>query len=165
MKTAHRLQSQHKRRLQALHSNPIYKAVQSKQRTQEAEEAASEFNSQLLSTRIKLLSATDGEDATDLLACLAVVIGTPCEAGARTLGHDPLWVRQLHGALRTIQEMCLSGYVWRAQYALALDHAVDIAGQQRPELDPTVFTQAWIEACHLCTEILNHSVRADSVVA
>lgn len=165
MKTAHRQASQHKRRMQALHSNPIFKAVRSKREAEEAAETAAEFNSQLLSTRIKLLSADHGTDATDLLACLAVVIGTPCQAGASQYGHDLPWVRQLHGALRTIQAMCLAGYTWQAQHALALDRALEIAGQQRADLDNTTFVEAWKEACHLCTEIMNHSVRADSVLA
>lgn len=165
MRTAHRKLSQHKRRMQTLHANPIYKALRRQEAYRDAAEAAIEFNSQLLSTRIKLLSAEDGQDATDLLACLAVVIGTPCEAGARQYGHALPWVRQLHGALRTIQAMCLSGYTWQAQHALALDRAMEIAGQQRQDLDPVTFVDAWKEACHLCSEILNHSVRADSVIA
>ena len=127
--------------------------------------AAREFGSQVLTLRIKLLDAQHGADATELLACLAVVIGTPCEAGARQFGHTPAWVRQLHGALRSITAMCLQGYWWDSTQALALSRAVEIAAEERPELDANTFADAWAEANALCTHILNHSVTPDAIAA
>lgn len=164
MKSTHRLASQAKRHQLALHSNPIARAFARADRLAINTEAARHFADQLLTTRLCLLSADDGEDATELLSRLAVVIGTPCEAGAR-LGLKTPWVRQLHGALRTIQTMCLDGYAWQSQYALALDRAIEVAGQERHELDAQTFEQAWLEACALSTQIMNHTVTVDAVAA
>lgn len=127
--------------------------------------AAREFADQALTLRIKLLDAEDGVDATELLACLAVVIGTPCEAGARQFTPQPPWVRQLHGALRSVMWMCLEGYRWDSTAALALSRAVELATEERPELDAELFTQAWVEANALCNQILNHSVTPDAIAA
>lgn len=127
--------------------------------------AAREFASQALTLRIKLMDAQDGDDATELLACLAVVIGTPCEAGARQFGHAPAWVRQLHGALRSILSMCERGYRWDSTAALALSRAVELAIEERPELDAEIFAESWLEANGLCTQILSHSVTPDAIAA
>ncbi|MFM2253832.1 MAG: hypothetical protein RJB68_2169 [Pseudomonadota bacterium] len=128
--------------------------------------AAREFNSQTLDLRIKLFAQDDGADATELLACLSVVIGTPCEAGARQFGHESVWVRRLHGALRTVLWMCTdNGYRWDAKYAPALDVAVAEAMKERPELEVQGFTEAWHEANHLSTQILNHTVQRDAIAA
>ena len=164
MNSTHRIASQAKRRQLALHSNPIAKAFARANNLAVKSEAAEHFADQLLTTRLCLLSADDGEDATELLSRLAVVIGTPCEAGAR-LGIKAPWVRQLHGALRTIQGMCLTGYVWQSQYALALDRAIEVAGQERHELDAETFQAAWFEACALSSQIMAHTVTADAVAA
>jgi hypothetical protein len=162
MKTQHRQASQHKRQMMALHGNPVFKAISRKVKS----DARQEFESQLLDTRIKLLSATDGHDATELLAMLSVVIGTPCEAGARQYsGHAYPWIGQLHGALRTLQGMCLTGYCWQSQYALALDRALEIAGEDRPELDDHIFAESFIDANTLATQILRHEVTPQSVAA
>lgn len=128
--------------------------------------AAREFNSQGLSLRIKLFALDDGADATELLACLSVVIGTPCEAGARQFGHEAVWVRRLHGALRTVLWMCTdNGYRWDARFAPALDAALEEATKERTELDPEAFALSWIDANTLCTDILNHTVQRDAIAA
>lgn len=128
--------------------------------------ASREFNSQALTLRIKLFQMEHGEDATEMLACLAVVIGTPCEAGARQFGHEPAWVRRLHGALRTILWMCTdNSYRWDSQFAPALDAALEEATKERPELNADEFTEAWKEANGLSTSILNHSVQRDAIAA
>lgn len=128
--------------------------------------AAREFNSQTLDLRIKLFAQDDGSDATELLACLSVVIGTPCEAGARQFGHEAVWVRRLHGALRTVLWMCTdNGYHWDAQFALALDAALEEATKERQELDPEAFTSAWLEANALSVAILSHTVQPDAIAA
>lgn len=127
--------------------------------------ADAEFKSLILTTRIKILTMDDGVDATEMLASLAVVVGTVCEAGAQQFGHAPPWVRQLHGALRTVQTMCLAGYKWQSQYAAALDCAVGVAAQDRPELDAQIFTNAWDEARGLADIIFSHQVCAGDVAA
>jgi hypothetical protein len=164
MNRSHRIASQHKRRMMALASNPVALAFQRAGAKTRAQRAQEEFADQLLTVRISMLSAEDGEDATELLAKLAVVIGTPCEAGARQYGHTEPWVRQLHGALRTIQAMCLQGYRWQAHYALALDRAIEVAAEPR-ELDDPGFTDSWIEASGLAGRILNHDVDAEAIAA
>ena len=159
MKTAHRKSSQAKRVMRQAWSsdnNPVARALRSAK-------AADEFRTQVLTVRIKLYQFEHGADATDLLACLAVVIGTPCEAGARQFGHTP-WVSQLHGALRTIQTMCLDGYCWQEQYAHALNRAIEIAVELR-NFDVDIFTSAWQDANGLAVQIMNHAVSADAVAA
>lgn len=131
-----------------------------------AAKAEAEFQSQITTVRMRLLMACDGEDATDLLAMLAAVIGTPCEYGAMVYGRTP-WVRQLHGALRTIQTMCLDGYRWQDQYAQAIDSAVELAASQDlGEVTPAMreqFNQAWLAAIEFSTLIHSHRVTKDTV--
>lgn len=130
--------------------------------------AEAEFQAQVTTVRLRLVMATDGDDATDLLAVLAVVIGTPCIFGAQVFGRTH-WVRQLHGALRTIQTMCLDGYHWQAQYALAMDNAVELAaGQDIGEITPALreqFQQAWLDANAFAGLIHQHQVTKDTVAA
>ena len=146
------------------------KLAAKKQAEKEAENrrkrAAREFKSQTLDLRIKLFTQDDGSDATELLACLSVVIGTPCEAGARQFGHEAVWVRRLHGALRTVLWMCTdNGYRWDARFAHALDAALEEATKERQELDPEAFASAWLEANALSVAILNHTVQPDAIAA
>lgn len=122
-----------------------------------------EFKDQILTTRIIMYSIKDGDDATDILARLSIVIGTPCEAGARQFGPVH-WVRRLHGALRTIQSLCISGgYKWDDQYAPALDVAIKLAVEPRPEIAPAHFIDAWTEASALFRQIMDHTVAPDSI--
>lgn len=126
--------------------------------------AERDFGSQITTTRIKLYMLQAGEDATDTLAALAVVIGTPCEAGARIHGHDAPWVRQLHGALRTVAAICLQhSYRWQPEFADAINRAIDLAVEHRPELDHKTFTEAWVEANGMANLILAHSLTPETV--
>jgi len=100
-----------------------------------------------------------------MLAKLSVIIGTPCEAGARTVGRSAPWVRQLHGALRSVQAMCLAGYKWNASFAPALERAIDLAEEHQNGLPVDVFTKAWIEANGMATLVLAHRVDAETVAA
>ena len=144
----------------------LAKKEAARQDAQYRKRAAREFNSQTLDLRIKLFAQDDGADATELLACLSVVIGTPCEAGARQFGHESVWVRRLHGALRTVLWMCTdNGYRWDARFAPALDAALEEATKERNELDPEVFTSAWLEANSLSVSILDHTVQRDAIAA
>ena len=129
-----------------------------------AAKAEAEFSSQIATVRLNIYQLADGDDATRVLAALAVVIGTPAEAGARTYGREPAWVRQLHGALRIIVDMCLQGgYRWRADTADALDRAVEIAAARPDHLPAKHFTAAWLEANALAVQILNHSVTQGAI--
>jgi hypothetical protein len=129
-----------------------------------AAQAEADFQSQITTTRMQIYELADGEDATRVLAALAVVIGTPAEAGARTFGRDPAWVRQLHGALRIILDMCvLGGYCWRSDMADALDRAIEIAAQQPTHLPTEHFVPAYHEASGLALQILNHTVTAEAI--
>lgn len=121
------------------------------------------FESRLTTARLKVWSLPDGTDATQLLAMLAVVIGTPCEAGARQFGRDPAWVRQLHAALSTVRDMCLHGYRWNSAHVPTLDHALMLASKHRPDLNPTHFLDAFIEANGLAASIEKHTFTADQI--
>lgn len=126
--------------------------------------AEAEFQSQITVTRMHVYQLADGEDATRVLAALAVVIGTPAEAGARTYGRAPAWVRQLHGALRIILDMCLQGgYRWRTDMADALDRAIEIAAARPDHLPAEHFVPAYKEANGLAVQILNHTVTAGAI--
>jgi hypothetical protein len=165
MKSAHRQASQHKRRMWALDHNPVVQAYRKAGHAASKTQAEEEFADLVLTTRITLLSVQDGDDATEVLSNLALIIGTPCEAGARQYGRTYPWVRHLHGALRTIHAMCLAGYRWQAQYALALDRAIEIATEPQHDIEPDTFAEAWVEATSLAASILTHSVAHDAISA
>jgi hypothetical protein len=157
MKSTHRLPQHHRHQL-AIRSNPVAKAFSRSVKSA----AAKQFESQLLTVRILMLQAQDGDDATELLSTLAHVIGTPCECASMQKSREP-WVRQLHGALRTIQTMCMEGYKWQSKYALSLDKAVEVAIKDRHELDQEVFKIAYASAVLFGEDILKHNVGADAV--
>jgi hypothetical protein len=123
------------------------------------------FQSQITTVKIKMLMAEDGEDATELLSILAVVIGTPAQAGCMAGMHDQPWVRQLHGAMRSVQDMCLHGYQWQTRYALALTRACEIAGEDQPCFSVDVFYRAWLDANSMSELISAHRVDQFTVVA
>ena len=119
---------------------------------------------EILKETIKILTMDDGADATEMLASLAVVIGTVCEAGGNQYrAAKPPWVRQLHGALRTVQDMCLHGYLWQSQYAAAMERAIEIASEDRPDLDVRIFFDAWDKAVGVADLIWAHQVEAGAV--
>jgi hypothetical protein len=127
--------------------------------------SAFEFKNQIFSLRIQILEMIDGCDATETLASLAVVIGTVAQAGASQHGSEPAWVRQLHGALRTVEAMCHAGYKWQAKYSAAMEIAVGIAAQDRPELDPDSFMAAWDLAVGFADRIFDHNIADEEVSA
>lgn len=124
-----------------------------------------EFQSQITTVKIKMLLTHNGEDATELLSQLAVVIGAPAQAGAAAGLYNQPWVRQLHGALRTIQDMCLHGYTWQSRYALPLTRACEIAGDDQPSVSADVFFRAWMDASLMSEMILAHTVDSEAVLA
>jgi hypothetical protein len=123
------------------------------------------FQRQIIEVKIKMLMMEEGEDATELLSILAVVIGTPAQAGAASGLYSEPWVRQLHGALRAIQDMCLHGYTWQRRYAMPLNRACEIAGQDQPAVSVPVFTQAWADAALMSEMILLHQLDDSAVLA
>lgn len=149
-------QNPHHQARQRAEQSPVGRMV-----TRDTADAA--FKSLIITTRIKILTMDDGADATEILASLAVIVGTVCEAGSRQFGRELPWVRQLHGALRTVLAMCLAGYKWQSKYAAALDCAVGVAAQDRPELDVRIFTNAWDGARGLADIIFAHQVCAGDV--
>lgn len=126
------------------------------QQAQSATDAVDTYSSHLTTARLKVWSAPNGADATQLLAMLMVVIGTPCECGARQYGHAPAWVRQLHGALRAIRDMCANGYRWDSAAAPMLDRAIQLAAEHRPDLDRETFVASWMEANAIANAIERH---------
>lgn len=69
-----------------------------------------------------------GEDATQLLCRLGWVIGLATEAENAAAGPTPR-MRMLHGGLRHIQQICLSGYVWPEGPRTGLDAQLQAAVQ------------------------------------
>lgn len=140
-----------------------HKQAEETARQERMQQAEQEFQSQLATTRLRIMMAEDGEDATTLLAALAVVIGTPCEAMSRVHGRTQE-VRIMHGALRTVVDLCVSNhYRWRSEFAQALDTATELAARQKDGLPDATFTAAWIEANGLATSILAHAVTRDQI--
>jgi hypothetical protein len=141
-------------------SNPVEAAIQrANVKRQDAE-----YASQSLTVRLMILEAEDGQDATELLARLSVVIGYPCQAAAQVYGEQmPAWAKQLHGALRTIQQLCLEGYRWQSKYALALDRAVELALQPHPDLTASAKAIGLIDSNWFADQIHRHEVTPQSV--
>lgn len=128
-------------------------------------ETAAEFESRITTIKLKIYAKPDGEDAAELLAALAVVIGSKAQAGGAVHEHGQPWVRQLHGALHIIRDVCLhGGYRWDASQAAALERAVEIAAEDHPEIPPDVFFRAFLEANALAADIENHRLAADTIL-
>lgn len=99
--------------------NPVAKAV-----------AIDRMQRTLLTDCIDVLLLGDGAPATEELANLAWMIATAAETAMHALGlHHPT-SRTLHGALRSIEAMCLrNGYRWDETQALAIEAARATAHQ------------------------------------
>ncbi len=95
------------------HRNPVGKAV-----------AIARMDRAQRSERIQVLLLEDGEPVTSVLADLSWMIAVGCETAIHALGlHHPT-SRTLHGALRSIEAMCLrNGYRWDITQALAIEAA------------------------------------------
>jgi hypothetical protein len=122
---------------------------------------------QKLATSIKLrmFAFDDGADATDLLADLMETIGPTTETFAQQYGAHVPKTRQLHGALRTVQAMCLAGYKWDARYAESLDVALDMAFEIPKDLDPFVFADSLNASQGLAQVIRDHTLKDDDIAA
>lgn len=114
--------------------------------------------------QIQALMMEEGEDCRLLLVDYATIVGTSCEAGAMLHGREP-WVRQLHGALRTIIDLCLDGYRWRRDVAMALQHALEVANVQLFKLPNQQLTIAFQSAMELATRIKHQAIQGNEVLA
>lgn len=113
--------------------------------------------------RVQLLMTESGEDAADLLSELACLIGAVCIGGSEQFGRTP-WVRQLHGALCTIQDMCLvDNYCWNKTYALALDKATAIAIEHLLSIKPQHLASGMADAQWLAHQIKTKTLAPDSI--
>jgi hypothetical protein len=98
------------RRNQALVMNPVARAMHRAQAL-----------SLLKELQIELYLQEDGSDGSVLLGNASWVIACGAELALRS-GDNRL--RRLHGALRTIMQLCLDGYVWRTSFVPMIDQAV-----------------------------------------
>lgn len=110
---------------------------------------------------INLYVQPAGDDATALLCKLGWVIGLATEAERAAAGFTPR-MRMLHGGLRHIQQICLSGYRWpdhaRAGFDAQLQAAVETL-QEHPQHALAMMEGADV----LEAQIRQHKVTADSV--
>lgn len=158
MKTKHRRAARSKRDLLA--ANPVARAVRIHQ-------VDTEYKDQTMVSRVDMFMRADGVDATDLLAAVAVVVGSVCQLAAALDMYDTHpQVRMLHGALRTIQQMCLDGYAWHRAYAPALCNALDVADALSRTLTATAeqVSQAAQDAEWFASQITARTVTATSVL-
>ena len=142
-----------KPRVERIASNPVARAI-----------ALPDFFDAARTVRIQLYMRADGEDCTELLSQLAGVIGSVCVAGQEVHGRT-VWVGQLHGALRTVIDLCMNGYRWCARYTAALDRAVEICIEQIPSLPNRPLGEAFMQARALADDISAHRIKGDEVSA
>lgn len=127
-----------------------------------------EFQGQITEVRVRLLDIADGQDAAELLGIVAVVVGTPMQYTYTRRPDVPAWAKQLRGALKTVVQMCLQGYRWQEQYALAIERAVELAATADVgTIDASNmhhWRQAWLDACYLCNRIQDRQIDGTEVV-
>lgn len=114
--------------------------------------------------KIELYLRDDGDDCTGMLANLAILIGTACSAGA-AIEDRPAWVRQLHGALRTVQHLCMAGYKWQPEYAHAFSRALEIAESKVMTLPVDALFKALHEAHWFSDRIERHVIDGQEIAA
>lgn len=95
-------------------ANPIAKAI-----------AVRQIQQHLRSIQTLAYLLQDGEDAADVLAHMAWILGLGTEV-AFALGDTALG-KPLHGALRTVHGMALAGYRWQASVAPVVDAQLGVA--------------------------------------
>lgn len=87
----------------------------------------------MVEQEIKLLLAADGQDVTATLARIGLPIGITAVALENLEGRSQD-MRMLHGALRTIQSLCVdNAYKWDGIYTDSLINAVNIAKRRITE--------------------------------
>ena len=112
--------------------------------------------------RITALMLSDGDEARDLLASYACVLGVGAEV-AVTIDRQSAEARRLHGGLRTVISMVVDGgALWQSCYALTLQDLIHEA-QQLLLNNRRLALQLMPAAQELATNILQGTVRADAV--
>lgn len=132
--------------------NPVAKAVAKRSMEQAARDE-----------RIATLMLEQDEDATDALAHLAWIVGVGCETALAVHGAQSAATRRLHGALRTVQAVCLQhGYRWQAQHAVPLQAALAEAHEliAKHPAQAARFTRG---ADWLAKAIVQHQVQAADI--
>lgn len=118
--------------------------------------ALDELKDHITVVKVALYGAADGQDETQLLSHLGFVFGLVTEAELSANGSTPL-ARRMHGALRSVQAMCLNGYRWQAQQARPLEIAVDEALKLLTTL-PEYVVPFVPSAQYLCDRIRHHQL-------
>lgn len=114
--------------------------------------------------QIQALMLEDGEECSGMLADYALIVGTACEAGAMTKGREP-WVRQLHGTLRSIIDLCTHGYGWRYDQAMAMQNSLELANEKLFQLPNKELSEAFQSARVLAHQIATKAIKGDEVLA
>lgn len=134
------------------HRNPVAVAL-----------AKSRMAKVLRDQQIEVLLAVDGEESTSMLAAIGWQLGAGAQVAVNVYDMQAPAVRRLHGALRTVHQLCLAGYRWDAAHALAIDAA--LAESHQVLLAHPVHGQAAIPAAnHFATLIKAHQVQPDTIV-
>jgi hypothetical protein len=153
------------RRKHASKGNPVARLFRRLDLETQGADYAQELQRMATSIKLRMFAFDDGADATDLLADLMEAIGPTTETFAQQYGAQMAKTRQLHGALRTVQAMCLAGYKWDARYAAPLDVALDLAFEIPKDLDPFVFAHSLNAAQGVARIIRAHMLSADDIAA
>lgn len=123
-----------------------------------------EFTRKSRDIKIGAFLMESGADASSLLSELMVIIGTSCQAGAYQLGMVD-WVKELHGALDTIAEMCNDGYKWQSEHAVYLCDACQLAEEKLSVLKPFEFGKAYLDSESVAWEIKEKKWRKEAITS
>jgi hypothetical protein len=139
-------------------SSPVHRAMAKAESTA----AIANFHSTCTGVSIRILMAQDGEDCAELLGDIAYIVGTGCQAGAAHVGREP-WVRTLHGTLRQIIDLCLSGYQWRTDYAMGLQRSIEIVTEHLPGMPAQAWYEGMLDARMLARAIEDRNIDGNEV--
>lgn len=124
--------------------------------------AVQRMASVLRSQQINAYEAQDGDEATATLAAIGwqILMGTQTIALVQPIDEQRL--RRMHSALRTLQQVCLDGYTWQAQFAPLFDQAL---GDSLDVLTtyPTYAAAVIPLADHFRELIETHQVQPDTI--
>jgi len=112
--------------------------------------------------RIELHLQEVGTDATPCLAHLGWLLGLAAEVEHAALGITQR-LRVVHGALRQVHAMCLSGYAWGLDTVSGMDHAITQA-HEALMANPHYAAGFMPGVTDLAESIRSHTVRADQVM-
>jgi hypothetical protein len=117
---------------------------------------------------VQMLMTQHGEPSADLLSEVAYCIGVVAQTMVQVVDyHSTPWLRQLHGALRQIQSLCLhNDYRWDGDVALALQRALEVANEHLPQAlsHQALAFAGMLEARKLRETILTKQLKPDAIV-